>query len=373
MTASTDGDDSDPVSLDDPEEAARAAKLRYVSDAKPGIRREKEVNGATATFRYRNPDGSDVTDEKTLARIKSLGIPPAWENVWICRVPNGHLQAVGRDARGRKQYRYHPRWRIVRDEAKYSRMLAFGRVLPEIRRRVAADLAKHGLPREKVLAAIVRLLETTLARVGNEEYAKTNKSFGLTTLRNRHVKVSGTHLAFDFRGKHGIKHHIDLQDRRLAAIIKRCQELPGQELFNYVDEEGQQRGVDSDDVNEYLRDISGEDITAKDFRTWAATNLAALALQELEVFDSQAKAKKNVVQAVEAVSKMLGNTPAICRKCYIHPAIFEGYLDGSLIEGLKARAEEALADPGGGLKAEEVAVTAFLSRRLGEEIAEQRG
>ena len=287
-------------------------------------------------------------------------------------IPNGHLQAVGRDVRGRKQYRYHPRWRIVRDEAKYGRMLVFGRVLPEIRRRVAADLGRPGLPREKVLAAIVRLLETTLARVGNEEYAKSNKSFGLTTLRNRHVKVAGTHLTFDFRGKHGIKHHIDLQDRRLSRIIARCRELPGQELFHYLDEDGQPRGVDSDDVNEYLREISGEEITAKDFRTWAATNLAALALRELETFDTQTKAKKNVVQAVEAVSKMLGNTPAICRKCYIHPAIFEGYLDGSLIEGLKLRADETLAQPDGGLTAEEIAVTAFLSQRLGEAIAEQR-
>ncbi len=364
--------DPDAPSPDDPETAARAAKLRYVSDAKPGIRRERVQNGATATFVYRNPDGSEVTDERTLARIKSLVIPPAWENVWICRVPNGHLQAVGRDARGRKQYRYHPRWRIVRDEAKYSHMLAFGRVLPEIRKRVEADLARPGLPREKVLAAIVRLLETTLARVGNEEYAKSNKSFGLTTLRNRHVKVAGTHLTFDFRGKHGVKHHIDLQDRRLSRIVARCRELPGQELFHYLDEDDQPRGVDSDDVNAYLREVSGEEITAKDFRTWAATNLAALALNELEAFDTQAKAKKNVVQAVEAVSKMLGNTPAICRKCYIHPAIFEGYLDGSLIEGLKSRADETLAHPQGGLRAEEIAVTAFLSQRLGEAIAEQR-
>ena len=375
MSASSDDDSTEPdsASLDDPEAAAKAAKLRYVSDAKPGIRRERVVNGATAAFVFRDPDGSEVTDAKTLARIKSLVIPPAWENVWICRVPNGHLQAVGRDVRGRKQYRYHPRWRIVRDEAKYSRMLVFGRVLPEIRRRVAADLGRPGLPREKVLAAIVRLLETTLARVGNEEYAKSNKSFGLTTLRNRHVKVAGTHLTFDFRGKHGIKHHIDLQDRRLSRIIARCRELPGQELFHYLDEDEQPRGVDSDDVNEYLREISGEEITAKDFRTWAATNLAALALRELEAFDTQTKAKKNVVQAVEAVSKMLGNTPAICRKCYIHPAIFEGYLDGSLIEGLKLRADETLAQPDGGLTAEEIAVTAFLSQRLGEAIAEQRG
>lgn len=365
--------DPDGATVDDAEAAAKAAKLRYVSDAKPGITRERvAINDAAARFVYRQPDGSEVTDDKTLARIKSLVIPPAWEAVWICRVPNGHLQASGRDARGRKQYRYHPRWRVVRDEAKYGRMLVFGRVLPEIRKRVNADLQRDGLPREKVLAAIVRLLETTLARIGNEEYAKTNKSFGLTTLRNRHVKIAGTRITFDFRGKHGIKHHIDLKDRKLARIVARCRELPGQELFHYLDESNEPRGVDSDDVNEYLRDVSGEEITAKDFRTWAATNLAALALRELEAFDTQAKAKKNVVQAVEAVSKMLGNTPAICRKCYIHPAIFEGYLDGSLAEGLKARAEETLAHPEGGLTAEEVAVTAFLSQRLGEVVASAR-
>lgn len=373
--AEANGNDSTSAGTpEDPEAAAKAAKLRYVSDAKPGITRERVQTGeATAKFVYRNPDGSDVTDEKTLARIKSLVVPPAWESVWICRIPNGHLQASGRDARGRKQYRYHPRWRVVRDEAKYGRMLTFGRVLPAVRGRVAADLARPGLPREKVLATIVRLLETTLARVGNEEYAKTNKSFGLTTLRNRHVKVNSSTITFDFRGKHGIKHHIDMQDRKLAKIVARCRDLPGQELFHYLDENGEPRGVDSDDVNEYLREISGEEITAKDFRTWAATNLAALALRELEAYDTQAAAKKNVVQAVEAVSKMLGNTPAICRKCYIHPAIFEGYLDGSLVEGLKIRADETLAHPNGGLTAEEVAVTAFLSQRLGEVVAEQQG
>jgi DNA topoisomerase-1 len=346
----------------DMRDVARAAKLRYVSDRQPGIRRERGKDG----FVYRGPDGAEITDEDTLTRIRKLAIPPAYENVWICRWPNGHLQAVGRDARGRKQYRYHPRWRLVRDESKYGKMLLFGSVLPRIRARVEEDLARPGLPRERVLAAIVRLLETTLARVGNEEYAKANRSFGLTTLRNRHVRVEGTRLAFDFRGKHGVKHHIDLRDRKLAGIVRRCRDLPGQELFQYIDEDGDRRGIDSDDVNDYLREISGQEITAKDFRTWAATNLAALALRELESYDTQAAAKKNVVQAVEAVAKMLGNTPAICRKCYIHPAIFEGYLDGTLVEGLRARAEETLADKGSGLTAEEVAVTAFLSRRLGD-------
>lgn len=343
--------------------AAKAAKLRYVTDRTRGIARVRTPSG----FEYRDPHGSKVKDEDTLTRIRKLAIPPAYEHVWICPYPNGHLQAVGRDARGRKQYRYHARWREVRDENKYGKMLLFGRVLPKIRAQVERDLGRSGLSREKVLAAIVRLLETTLMRVGNEEYAKSNKSYGLTTLRNRHVKIgNGSRIRFDFRGKHGSEHHIDLRNKRLASIVRRCQELPGQELFQYLDEDDVPRAVTSDDVNDYLREITGEDITAKDFRTWAATNLAALALRELEQFDSQTKAKRNMVQAVEAVSKMLGNTPAICRKCYIHPAIFDGYLDGSLLQALKRRADEKLADPGSGMKAEEAAVTAFLSRQLAQ-------
>jgi DNA topoisomerase I len=356
---------SAPNTSIDPElkAAAKAAKLRYVTDRTPGIMRVRTQGG----FEYRDPHGSKVKDEDTLTRIRKLAIPPAYEQVWICPYPNGHLQAAGRDARGRKQYRYHARWREVRDESKYHKMLLFGRVLPKVRAQVERDLARSGLPREKVLAAIVRLLETTLMRVGNEEYAKSNKSYGLTTLRNRHVKIeSGSRIRFDFRGKHGAEHHIDLRNKRLAAIVRRCQELPGQELFQYLDENDVPRAVTSDDVNDYLREITDEDITAKDFRTWAATNLAALALRELEQFDSQTKAKRNMVQAVEAVSKRLGNTPAICRKCYIHPAIFDGYLDGSLLEALKRRADERLADPGLGMKAEEAAVTAFLSRQLAQ-------
>jgi len=344
--------------------AAKAAKLRYVSDRGKGIRRARNKDG----FDYFAPDGSRITDPDELARIRKLTIPPAYEDVWICPYANGHLQATGRDTRGRKQYRYHPKWREVRDEAKYGKMLLFGKVLPTIREQVEKDLAKPGLPREKVLAAIVRLLESTLIRVGNEEYAKSNKSFGLTTLRNRHVKVEGgARIRFDFRGKSGTEHHINLHNKKLANVVRRCQDLPGQELFQYLDEDGQPHGVDSDDVNDYLQAITGEAITAKDFRTWAATNLAALALQQLEAFDTQSKAKKNVLQAVESVSKMLGNTPAICRKCYIHPAIFDGYLDGRLLEALKQRADEKLADPGHGLKAEEAAVVAFLAHQLGEQ------
>lgn len=341
--------------------AARAARLRYVTDQGKGIRRQQAGDG----FAYVAPDGTKITDEDELARIRKLAIPPAYGDVWICPYANGHLQATGRDARGRKQYRYHPRWREVRDEAKYNKMLTFGAVLPRIRAQVDKDLDRRGLPREKVLAALVRLLESTLIRVGNEEYVKQNKSFGLTTMRNRHVKVEGgSRIRFDFRGKSGTEHHIDLRNRKLANVVRRCQDLPGQELFQYLDEDGTPHSVDSDDINDYLQEITGEAITAKDFRTWAATNLAALALQQLETFDTEAKAKKNVVAAVESVAKMLGNTPAICRKCYIHPAIFQGYLDGQLLEALKQRTEDKLADPGEGLKAEEAAVIAFLARQL---------
>lgn len=342
---------------------AKEAGLRYVTDAAPGLSRKRRKDG----FTFHNPDGSKITDAAEIARIRKLAIPPAYENVWICRFPNGHLQATGRDARGRKQYRYHPKWRTVRDEGKFERMLVFSRVLPTIRARVDSDLARPGLPRTRVLAAVVRLLERTLARVGNTEYARDNKSFGLTTLRNRHVKLAGSHMVFDFRGKHGIDHHVDLADRRLANIVKRCRDLPGQHLFQFLDEGGARHAIGSDDVNAYLQEISGEAITAKDFRTWAATNLAALAFRELERFDSQAASKKAVVQAVESVAGLLGNTPTVCRKCYIHPAIVDGYLDGSLAEALKQRADAVLDAGRAGLTAEEAAVTAFLSRRLQEQ------
>jgi len=363
------GDDAEGPS--DPRAAAKAANLHYVDARRPGITREKAEDG----FVYRQPDGSVVIDEKTLERLRKLAIPPAYVEVWICRDPRGHLQAIGRDARGRKQYRYHADWRAIRDEAKYSKMLLFGQKLPEIRARVQHDLGLPGLPRLKVLATVVALLEKTLMRVGNEEYTRTNKSFGLTTLRNRHARVKGTEVVLDFRAKHGIQQHVEVRDRRLAGIIKRLQDIRGQELFQYIDEDEQRHGISSQDVNEYLHEITGEDITAKDFRTWAATNLAALALHELEQFDSHAKAKKNVLHAVEKVSKLLGNTPAICRKCYIHPAIFDGYLDGSLIEALKQRAEAALEPAAASraeLTAEEVAVVAFLSRSLGD-VAAQAG
>ena len=355
----------------DPREAARAAHLHYVDDSKPGYTRRAGKDGPI----YLDPKGETVTDEAVLTRLKKLAIPPAYTDVWICRDPKGHLQAVGRDARGRKQYRYHPDWRLIRDEAKYGKMLVFGAKLPELRAHVQKDLARPGLPREKVLATVVTLLEKTMMRIGNDEYARTNHSYGLTTLRNRHAKVKGAALVLDFRAKHGIQQHIELKDRRLANIIGKLQDLRGQELFQYVDDDGNQHDISSHDVNEYLHQITGEDITAKDFRTWAATNLAALALREFEQFDSEAKAKKNVLRAIEKVSKLLGNTPAICRKCYIHPRIFDGYLDGSLAEALKDRAEAALepaARAETGLTAEEVAVVAFLSRTL-EHVAEQGG
>ena len=346
----------------DPHAAARAAHLRYVSDHKPGITRVRRDD----EWQFIDTDGSVITDPDTIARIKKLAIPPAYTDVWICRDPRGHLQAVGRDARSRKQSRYHAKWREVRDEAKYGKMLVFGRVLPAIRAQVKRDLSCPGLPKQKVLAAIVALLEKTMMRVGNEEYARTNQSFGLTTLRHNHVQLARGHVVFDFRGKHGVEHHIDLSDRKLAAVVERCQALPGQDLFQFLDHDGVQHHIVSDDVNEYLREASGEEITAKDFRTWAATNLAALALADMERFDSQVKTKRAVVAAVEHVAKQLGNTPAVCRKCYIHPAVFEGYLDGSLAKELKASADAVLDTHWPGLTAEEVAVTAFLSRKLSE-------
>ena len=345
-----------------PVAAAKLAKLRHVTDDIPGIARRKARHG----FDYRYPNGELVRDIETLKRIRSLAIPPAWTDVWICPYPNGHIQAVGRDERGRKQYRYHPRWREVRDESKYGKMLIFGKVLPAIRQRVEADLSRRGLPRERVLAAVVRLMEATLFRIGNTEYAKANKSYGLTTLRDRHVEIDGSHIHLSFRGKHGIRHESNINDRRLARIIKDCRDLPGYELFQYIDKEGERHTIDSADVNEYLREVSGEEITAKDFRTWAATNLAAIALQEFELFDTEAKKKKAVVGAIAKVAKHLGNTPAICRRCYIHPAIFDGYLDGTLLTTLKEQTRKYLEENITGLSAEEAAVTAFLTLRLGE-------
>lgn len=320
-------------SSNEPEGAAKAAGLRYVSDAQPGISRQR----TRAAFRYLSPAGKTVRDPETLARIRRLAIPPAWEDVWICTRDDGHLQATGRDARGRKQYRYHPRWREVRDETKYGRMLAFAKALPRIRRRVSQDLALQGLPRDKVLATVVRLLETTRIRVGNEEYMRANDSFGLTTLRTRQVRVNGSTMSFNFRGKSGVQHRVALNDRELAAIVRRMRDLPGYELFQYVDEAGETRAVDSADVNEYLKSIAGEEFTSKDFRTWAGTVLAAEALHALE----PPAGKQKVNQAIEGVARQLGNTKAVCRKCYIHPAVIDSYLDGSLAQSMAGRRLEA--------------------------------
>jgi DNA topoisomerase-1 len=341
-------------------ETAKLVGLRYVSDDVPGITRKPAKEG----FRYFDPDGKPIRDEETLARIKSLAIPPAWTDVWICPRENGHIQATGRDARKRKQYRYHPRWRSVRDEVKYGRMLSFGRALPMIRKKVDEALKLPGLPREKVLATVVHLLQSTMMRVGNEEYARENKSFGLTTLRDRHVRIDGSEVEFRFRGKSGVHHSIKVDDPRLARIIKRSRDLPGQELFQYIDDDGEQRTVDSADVNEYLRTLTGEDYTAKDFRTWSGTMLAAMALQEFMKFDSQAQAKKNVVRAIESVAEKLGNTPSVCRKCYVHPAVLDAYMDGTMLHALQVRAQEELANDMHALRPEEAAVLALLQQRL---------
>jgi DNA topoisomerase-1 len=357
---------TDPEAKLDPIASARSAGLRYVSDDKPGIRRLRSGRG----FRYVDLEGKPVRDEETLRRIRSLVIPPAWTEVWICANPQGHIHAAGRDERGRKQYRYHPRWRATRDEAKYDRMIAFGQALGTIREKAEEHLALPGLPREKVLATVVRLLESTAIRVGNEEYARHNGSFGLTTMRDRHVRVDGPTLRFQFRGKSGIRHAIDLQDRRLAKVVRSSQELPGQELFQYVDDEGQRHAIDSGDVNDYLREITGREFTAKDFRTWLGTVLAAMAFQEFEAFDSEAQAKKNIVCAIESVAERLGNTPTVCRECYVHPAVLETYLDGTMIKALRRRAEEEMENALPHLRPEEAAVLALLQRRLAREQGE---
>ena len=350
--------------LADPVESARAARLRYVNDGMPGIRRKRRGRG----FTYTNPDGTRARDEAVMTRIRSLAIPPAWTRVWICAAENGHVQATGRDARGRKQNRYHPRWRQVRDETKYGRMMLFGAALPRIREQVKHDLARPGLPREKVLAAIVRLLETTFIRVGNVEYAKENHSYGLTTLRNKHVSVKGSTVTFDFKGKSGVEHTIDLHDRRLAGIVKRCQDLPGYELFQYLNAEGERHSVDANDVNEYLRGITQQDFTAKDFRTWAGTVLACAMLREFDPFDTATQAKRNVVAAIKTVAERLGNTPSVCRKCYVHPAVLESYLSGKMVDAVRKQVAHEVAHQvekdRNELRAEEDALLKLLEERL---------
>ena len=347
----------------DPRDAAESAGLRYVSDARPGIRRKKVGTG----FSYARADGSKLIEKDVLRRIKTLAIPPAWTEVWICPFTDGHIQATGRDAKGRKQYRYHPRFREVRESTKYEHVVAFADALPAIREKVQEHMALRGLPREKVLATVVHLLETTLIRVGNDDYAKQNNSYGLTTLKNRHVSVNGNEVRFRFTGKSGKQWSLRVRDRRIAKIIKACQDLPGQELLQYVDEAGSCQDVTSSDVNDYLKEITGKDITAKDFRTWAGTVLAAMALNELESFDSAAQAKRHLRTAIEKVAGKLGNTPTICRKCYVHPEVLNSYMDGKLVLELKEKAESELRGEVQSFKPEEAAVLALLRGRLARE------
>ncbi len=341
----------------DPLESAAEAGLRYVRCGGPCIRRVRQGKG----FRYLDASGKTLRDPRQLTRIRSLVIPPAWTDVAICPSPNGHLQAVGFDARGRKQYRYHPRYRAIRDQAKFSRMIAFGAVLAVIRRRVDKDLRKPGLSTEKVLAAVVRLLETSFIRVGNDEYARENDSFGLTTLKNRHVRIEGATLHFHFRGKSGLNHDIELTDRRLASIVRQCQELPGYELFEYIAKDGKVCAVESADVNRYLREISGGEFTAKDFRTWAGTLLAVRELAAAGPAASETRGRKAVVDAIKAVAARLGNRPATCRKYYVHPAILEAYMDGSLFPVLAEGEKQDGAYAGLGLSPEEYAIMVVIA------------
>ena len=359
--------------------SARAAGLRHVDDTRPGIRRRstgrsvRQGKRFAQQFVYLDARGRRLHDPAAEERIRKLAIPPAWTDVWICPDPNGHLQATGRDARGRKQYRYHPRWREVRDDTKYSRMIAFGQALPHLRRRIAADLRLPGLPRRKVVATVARLLETTFIRVGNEEYARSNKSFGLTTLKDRHVDFGRAEVRFHFRGKSGVVHDVSVRDRAVARIVRRCRDLPGQELFQYVDQDGRPATIDSADVNDYIREATGHDFTAKDFRTWAGTVLAARALQEVDAVAEllprrghragpRRPTARDVRRAIERVAARLGNTPAVCRKCYVHPDVIAAYLDGTLAASLKPTLERR-----SGLRPEEAAVLALLQRRLAEE------
>lgn len=328
--------------------------LHYVDDSQPGISRKK-VRG---TFQYFDTQGKRITSEEEIKRLNALAVPPAYTEVWICADPRGHLQATGRDARGRKQYRYHPRWREVRDADKYTRLQEFGKALPKLRKQLEAQLAEPGFTREKVLATVVMLLDATLIRVGNTQYARDNKSYGLTTLRNRHVEVAGSQITFHFRGKSGVEHELSVKDRRLAKVVKRCQDLPGQNLFQYLDDDGVRHTVSSSDVNEYLHRLTGADFTAKDYRTWAGTAMALAVLREVE-WQPESDAKRHVVAMVKDVAKQLGNTPAVCRKCYIHPAVLEHFSLGELSRLPKPRVRK-------GLKAEEVALAMFLER-LGDE------
>jgi DNA topoisomerase-1 len=356
---------ADPAVNDDPK---GSPSLRHSADDRPGIVRRRSGRG----FSYRDADGRPIRDAATLDRIRSIAIPPAWTDVWICPLPNGHLQATGRDARGRKQYRYHPRYRARRSGAKFERLIAFATALPAIRDRVDRDLGRSGLPREKVLAAVVRLLELTLIRVGNDEYARLNRSFGLTTLRDRHASIDGSAVTFRFRGKSGRKHEVGLRDRRLAGVVRRCRDLPGQELFQYVGDDGEPHDIASDDVNEYLAAVA-PDVSAKDFRTWAGTVLAYRALRSLGKGSTDREKQRNISAAIQATADGLGNTPAVARSAYVHPAVVEAYLDGRIRAALVEAAEDTDEAPGATEPDEERAVVALLRARLREDAARGRG
>ncbi|MGN8277052.1 DNA topoisomerase IB [Pseudomonas sp. SMN5] len=335
---------------DTPPPDALPADLHYVDDTAPGITRRK----LRGKFCYFDPQGQRITDAAEIQRINALAVPPAYTEVWICTDPRGHLQATGRDARGRKQYRYHTRWREVRDADKYSRMLEFGRALPRLRKRLEEILATPGFSRDKVMATVITLLDKTLIRVGNTQYARDNRSYGLTTLRTRHVEVNGSAIAFQFRGKSGVEHQITVKDRRLARVIRRCQEIPGQNLFQYLDEDGARHSVSSSDINAYLKTLTGADFTAKDYRTWAGSAAALAGLRTLR-WETETEARKHVAEMVKQVARQLGNTPTVCRKCYIHPAVVEGFMLGALRELPKPRIRK-------GLSAEEAGLTMFLQR-----------
>lgn len=349
---------NDEALTEEPEESARAAGLRYVTDRTPGIRREPHGD----EFVYLAPDGTLIADEKVLARIKALAIPPAWTDVWICANPRGHIQATGHDAKRRKQYRYHPKWQAVRAETKYHRSVAFGEALPRIRERVEADLALGGLPREKVLAAIVRLLDETAMRIGNEEYTRENESYGLTTMRDQHVEVEGATVHFQFRGKSGKDHEVEVHDQRVARIVRKLEDLPGQRLFEYKDENGEVRTIESSDVNDYLREISGEEFTAKDFRTWEASVIVAHELRHVGAAETKTATKQNEKEAIAKAAEHLRNTPTILKKSYVHPAVLAGYESGALLGANPAR--ELARHPG--LHPEEAEMLAFLHAHTAE-------
>lgn len=341
-------------------DSANAAGLRYVSDSMPGIRRKRSGAG----FAYYDPDGKLIRARDAIRRFRSLVIPPAWTEVWICPLEDGHLQVTARDARGRKQYRYHPGFRAIRDETKFERLFDFGKVIPRIRQRVEDDVLRDGLPREKVLATVVWLLEKTLIRVGTQELAKENKSYGLTTLRRRHVHIDGAEMRFEFRGKSRIEHAMSITDTQISRIVQRCHELPGEILFKYIDDDGQRQEVEAEHVNDYLREITGADITAKDFRTWAGTMDAAAVLRDKGAARTRKDAERNIVEAVDHTAKRLGNTRAVCRKYYIHPALLEAYLEGDVLPPMPARPGRQPRKPGAGLRRHEEQVLEFLRRRL---------